>query len=171
MNARQVVVDVLLILGVAVVLYPLLPLTSYYHDAVADGRTNQSLYRLLNSIVAVRQADELVLLDINGDRLDIVGGLADRILRKRAWAGKLTLTQNQDQAIDGANFVVSHSQSCVSSSQWHASQQILQIIIAPPDAAAECEGGVVEEVVDAAAEEDERRVLLLAAEGIFAIKP
>ena len=50
--------------------------------------------------------DELVLLDVNRERLDIVGGLAGRILKKRAWPGTLTLTQDQDQAIDGANFVV-----------------------------------------------------------------
>ena len=49
--------------------------------------------------------DELVLLDINRERLDIVGGLARRILEKRDWPGKLTLTGARDQALDGASFV------------------------------------------------------------------
>ena len=50
--------------------------------------------------------DELVLLDINGERLEVVGGLAGRILKKRDWPGKLTLTGSRDQALEGANFVV-----------------------------------------------------------------
>ncbi|HYY45467.1 MAG TPA: 6-phospho-beta-glucosidase [Candidatus Angelobacter sp.] len=50
--------------------------------------------------------DELVLLDINRERLDVVGGLAGRMLKKRGWPGKLTLTGDQDRAIDGADFVV-----------------------------------------------------------------
>lgn len=50
--------------------------------------------------------DELVLFDINRERLDIVGGLAGRILEKREWAGKLTQTTHRDQALEGANFVV-----------------------------------------------------------------
>jgi 6-phospho-beta-glucosidase len=50
--------------------------------------------------------EELVLLDINPERLEIVGGLAGRILKKREWQGKLTLTGNRDQALDGADFVV-----------------------------------------------------------------
>jgi 6-phospho-beta-glucosidase len=50
--------------------------------------------------------DELVLLDINRERLDIVGGLAGRMLKKREWPGTLTLTTRRDEALDGANFVV-----------------------------------------------------------------
>ena len=50
--------------------------------------------------------DELVLFDINRERLDIVGGLAGRILEKREWTGKLTQTTDRDQALEGANFVV-----------------------------------------------------------------
>ncbi len=50
--------------------------------------------------------DELVLFDINRERLDIVGGLARRMLDKRAWPGRLTLTTRRDQALDGAHFVV-----------------------------------------------------------------
>ena len=50
--------------------------------------------------------DELVLLDINRERLEVVAGLAGRILKKRGWPGKLALTDRRDQAIEGANFVV-----------------------------------------------------------------
>ena len=36
--------------------------------------------------------DELVLLDIDPERLEIVGGLAGRMLRRLEWPGRLTLT-------------------------------------------------------------------------------
>lgn len=50
--------------------------------------------------------DELLLMDVDAERLAIVGGLASRILKKREWPGKLTLTGSREQALDGANFVV-----------------------------------------------------------------
>lgn len=50
--------------------------------------------------------DELVLLDIDRDRLDVVGGLAGRMLARRGWGGRLTLETDADAAIDGADFVV-----------------------------------------------------------------
>ena len=50
--------------------------------------------------------DELVLHDIDRSRLDVVGGLAQRILTRREWPGRLTLTTDRDQAIDGAKFVI-----------------------------------------------------------------
>ena len=50
--------------------------------------------------------DELVLLDVNAERLEVVGGLARRILHKRQWPGTLTLTQNRDRALDGTSFAV-----------------------------------------------------------------
>src|ERR1700682_2462983 len=50
---------------------------------------------------------------------------------------------------------------CESSSDRNASQEILQIVIAPADAAAEREGGVVEDVVDSAADEKQRGVRFL----------
>ena len=37
--------------------------------------------------------DELVLLDIDAERLAIVGGLAERMLDRLGWAGRLTLTR------------------------------------------------------------------------------
>jgi 6-phospho-beta-glucosidase len=50
--------------------------------------------------------DELVLLDIDPERRDIVGGLAARMLRRLGWPGRLVLTDDADVAIDGADFVV-----------------------------------------------------------------
>ncbi len=50
--------------------------------------------------------DELVLLDIDTDRLDVVGGLARRMLDHRGWGGRLVTTTDRDAAIDGADFVV-----------------------------------------------------------------
>jgi 6-phospho-beta-glucosidase len=50
--------------------------------------------------------DDLVLLDTDPDRLEIVGGLAERMLQRLDWPGRLTLTGDRDAAIDGANFVL-----------------------------------------------------------------
>jgi 6-phospho-beta-glucosidase len=50
--------------------------------------------------------DELALLDVDGERLEIVGGLARRMLEHAGWGGHLTLTLDRDEAIDGADFVL-----------------------------------------------------------------
>jgi 6-phospho-beta-glucosidase len=50
--------------------------------------------------------DELVLLDVDAERLRIVGGLAQRMLDARDWTGRLTSTLDRDAAIDGADFVL-----------------------------------------------------------------
>src|SRR5437870_13543607 len=50
--------------------------------------------------------DELVLLDIDPSRLEVVGGLARRMLDRLGWAGRLVTTQDREAAIDGANYVV-----------------------------------------------------------------
>jgi 6-phospho-beta-glucosidase len=50
--------------------------------------------------------DELVLLDIDRDRLDVVGGLAGRMLRRIGWGGSLVLTERRDEALEGADFVI-----------------------------------------------------------------
>ncbi|HET9901530.1 MAG TPA: 6-phospho-beta-glucosidase, partial [Actinomycetes bacterium] len=50
--------------------------------------------------------DELVLLDIDPERLEVVGGLARRMLDRLGWTGRLTLTGDRDAAIDGADFVL-----------------------------------------------------------------
>jgi 6-phospho-beta-glucosidase len=50
--------------------------------------------------------DELVLLDTDPDRLEIVGGLAQRMLDRLDWTGRLHLTGDRDRALDGADFVL-----------------------------------------------------------------
>jgi 6-phospho-beta-glucosidase len=50
--------------------------------------------------------DELVLLDLDPERLEIVGGFARRMLDHLGWPGRLTLTTDRDAAIDGADFVL-----------------------------------------------------------------
>jgi 6-phospho-beta-glucosidase len=50
--------------------------------------------------------DELVLLDVDPERLAVVGGLARRMLDRLGWGGRLTLTGDRDAAIDGADFVL-----------------------------------------------------------------
>ncbi len=50
--------------------------------------------------------DELVLVDPDRDRLDVVGAMAGRMLRKRGWAGDLVVTDDRRRGIDGADFVI-----------------------------------------------------------------
>jgi 6-phospho-beta-glucosidase len=50
--------------------------------------------------------DELVLHDIDDDRLEVVGGLARRILRRHEWPGRLVTTKDLDTALDGAAYVI-----------------------------------------------------------------
>ena len=50
--------------------------------------------------------DELVLLDIDPERLDVVGGLAERIVRKAGWPGAVRRTGDAREAIEGADFVI-----------------------------------------------------------------
>ncbi len=50
--------------------------------------------------------DELVLLDVASERLDVVAGLAGRMLRRRGWAGRLVATTDRAAALDGADMVV-----------------------------------------------------------------
>jgi 6-phospho-beta-glucosidase len=50
--------------------------------------------------------DELALLDVDADRLEIVGGLARRMMTRSGWSGRLTLTGDRDAALDGAAFVI-----------------------------------------------------------------
>lgn len=50
--------------------------------------------------------DELVLLDVDAERLEVVGGLADRMLRRAGWTGSLVLSGRRDEALDGADFVI-----------------------------------------------------------------
>jgi 6-phospho-beta-glucosidase len=50
--------------------------------------------------------DELVLLDIDQERLDVVGGLARRMLERLGWGGRLVTSLDRDSAIDGADYVL-----------------------------------------------------------------
>ena len=50
--------------------------------------------------------DELVLLDIEPERLEVVGGLAQRMLARAGWGGRLVTTLDHDAAVDGADFVL-----------------------------------------------------------------
>jgi 6-phospho-beta-glucosidase len=50
--------------------------------------------------------DQLTLLDIDADRLAVVGGLADRMMRRAGWSGRLALTADRDEALEGADFVI-----------------------------------------------------------------
>src|SRR3954453_6202781 len=50
--------------------------------------------------------DEIALLDIDPERLAIVGGLAQRRLARQGWTGRVVQTTDRDAAIDGADFVL-----------------------------------------------------------------
>jgi 6-phospho-beta-glucosidase len=50
--------------------------------------------------------DELTLLDVDGERLAIVGGLAGRMLDRAGWGGHLSLETDRAAALDGADFVL-----------------------------------------------------------------
>jgi 6-phospho-beta-glucosidase len=49
---------------------------------------------------------ELALHDIDGPRLEVVGGLAQRMLARQAFDGALVLTGELDRALDGADVVL-----------------------------------------------------------------
>jgi 6-phospho-beta-glucosidase len=49
---------------------------------------------------------ELALMDIDAERLDVVGGLARRMLARGGFAGSLVLTDELDAAVDGASYVL-----------------------------------------------------------------
>jgi 6-phospho-beta-glucosidase len=50
--------------------------------------------------------DELVLFDIDQERLGVVGGLAGRMLDRAGWGGRLRCTGRRGEALDGADFVL-----------------------------------------------------------------
>ena len=50
--------------------------------------------------------DELVLQDTDPERLEVVGGAAERIARAHGYRGRLTLTSDLDAAVGGANAVL-----------------------------------------------------------------
>ena len=50
--------------------------------------------------------EQLAMLDVDPERLEIVGGLARRMLAKAGWSGELVLTGDRAEALDGASFVI-----------------------------------------------------------------
>jgi 6-phospho-beta-glucosidase len=50
--------------------------------------------------------DELVLLDIDPERLAVVGALAERMARRAGWSGSVRSTDRAAEAIEGAHFVI-----------------------------------------------------------------
>jgi len=50
--------------------------------------------------------DDLTLHDIDAERLDVVGALAGRMLRRHEFRGTLSLTVELDRAVDAADFVL-----------------------------------------------------------------
>jgi 6-phospho-beta-glucosidase len=64
---------------------------------------------LVEGFIAHRErlpVDELAMLDVDAERLEIVGGVAKRILAAQEWKGDVVLTTDRDGALDGASFVV-----------------------------------------------------------------
>jgi len=49
---------------------------------------------------------ELVLHDVDPERLEVVGGMARRMLERQRFAGEVELTEDPDRALDGADFVL-----------------------------------------------------------------
>ena len=47
--------------------------------------------------------EELVLMDIDAERLGILGGLAERMLRRAGWGGRITLTTERAAVTDGVD--------------------------------------------------------------------
>jgi 6-phospho-beta-glucosidase len=50
--------------------------------------------------------DDLVLLDPDAERLEVVGGLARRMLDRAGFGGRLSLTGRREEALEGADFVI-----------------------------------------------------------------
>ncbi len=50
--------------------------------------------------------DEFALHDVDAERLDVVGGLAERMLARQSYGGDLVRTGDLDRAIEGADFVL-----------------------------------------------------------------
>jgi 6-phospho-beta-glucosidase len=64
---------------------------------------------LVSGLVRERErleVDELVLQDIDAERLDVVGGLSGRILERQGFSGGLAITGELDRALDGADAVL-----------------------------------------------------------------
>jgi 6-phospho-beta-glucosidase len=60
---------------------------------------------LVSSLTRV-PLDELALMDVDAERLEVVGELARRMLERAGYLGALTLTADLDAAVSGASFVL-----------------------------------------------------------------
>jgi 6-phospho-beta-glucosidase len=60
----------------------------------------------LVSGLARLDVSEFVLHDIDPERREVVGGLAGRMLERQQYGGGLTITDDLDSAVDGADFVL-----------------------------------------------------------------
>ncbi len=70
---------------------------STYTPELVDGFARQA------DRVAI---DEIDLMDIDPERLAVVGGLAERMLRRQGWPGQLVLTDDRTAALEGADVVL-----------------------------------------------------------------
>jgi 6-phospho-beta-glucosidase len=62
---------------------------------------------LVSGLAAGRlDVDELALMDVDAERLEVVGGLAQRMLRRGGFGGSLSLGDDLDAAVDGASYVL-----------------------------------------------------------------
>jgi 6-phospho-beta-glucosidase len=62
---------------------------------------------LVSGLAAGRlDVDELALMDIDAERLEVVGGLARRMLARGGFARSLVLTDDLEAAVDGASYVL-----------------------------------------------------------------
>jgi 6-phospho-beta-glucosidase len=52
------------------------------------------------------EVSDLVLQDIDPERREVVGGLAQRMLERQGYRGRLEITDDLDRAVDGADFVL-----------------------------------------------------------------
>jgi hypothetical protein len=52
------------------------------------------------------RVDEIALFDIDRERLDIVAGLAERMLHRQGWPGSVVRTTERAAALEGADFVL-----------------------------------------------------------------
>jgi 6-phospho-beta-glucosidase len=63
--------------------------------------------------------DELVLHDVDRDRLDVVGAMARRMLARQGYAGELKLSTELDEAVEGANAVLLQIRVGGQAARWH----------------------------------------------------
>ena len=60
----------------------------------------------LVSGIAGLDVSELALMDVDAERLEVVGALSRRMLGRRDFSGDVLVTQELDRALDGADFVL-----------------------------------------------------------------